>query len=274
MTRDKESVHLRWARLRFSIIGPLLASPPAPGTLQAQLSELAAKTYRHPVTGEPVGFGTSTIERWYYQAKNHQDDPVTALARKTPSHAGTHPSISVALEQALNAQYRHHTSWSYQLHYDNPVALADQQPELGSVPSYSTVRRFMHSHGMDKKSKRGKNSAHAPFEARETRSFEVKYVHGLWHADFHTGSRRVLVPSGHWQPCHLLGVLDDRSGLGCHLQWYLQQTAEVFVHGLSQALLKRGLPRNMMLDGGSAMKAAETLEGLHRLGILHCPTLP
>ncbi|MCG8423870.1 MAG: hypothetical protein MJE77_38730, partial [Proteobacteria bacterium] len=45
----------------------------------------------------------------YYQAKNHQDDPVTALARKTPSHAGTHPSISVALEQALNAQYRHHT---------------------------------------------------------------------------------------------------------------------------------------------------------------------
>ena len=247
MTRDKESVHLRWARLRFSIIGPLLASPPAPGMLQAQLSELAAKTYRHPVTGEPVGFGTSTIERWYYQAKNHQDDPVTALARKTPSHAGTHPSISVALEQALNAQYRHHTSWSYQLHY---------------------------SHGMDKKSKRGKNSAHAPFEARETRSFEVKYVHGLWHADFHTGSRRVLVPSGHWQPCHLLGVLDDRPGLGCHLQWYLQQTAEVFVHGLSQALLKRGLPRNMMLDGGSAMKAAETLEGLHRLGILHCPTLP
>ena len=55
----------RWARLRFAIIGPLLAAPPAAGDLQAALAQLAARTWRHPLTGLEVRFGASTIERWY-----------------------------------------------------------------------------------------------------------------------------------------------------------------------------------------------------------------
>ena len=52
----------RWAQLRFSIIGSLLASPPEPGGLRTRLEELAKKTYRHPKTGDPRRFGLSTIE--------------------------------------------------------------------------------------------------------------------------------------------------------------------------------------------------------------------
>jgi hypothetical protein len=59
----------RWAKLRFGIIGGLLAAPPAAGDLQAALSELAARTWRHPLTGVEVRFGASTIQRWYYAAK-------------------------------------------------------------------------------------------------------------------------------------------------------------------------------------------------------------
>lgn len=55
----------RWAKLRFGIIGGLLAAPPAAGDLQAALSELAARTWRHPLTGLEVRFGASTIQRWY-----------------------------------------------------------------------------------------------------------------------------------------------------------------------------------------------------------------
>jgi putative transposase len=43
------------------------------------------------------------------------------------------------------------------------------------------------------------------------------------------------------------------------------------VHGLSQALQKRGLPRAIMMDNGSAMKAKELVEGLegeYGLGIV------
>src|SRR4029077_4000648 len=70
------------------------------------------------------------------------------------------------------------------------------------------------------------------------------------------------------------GVLDDRSRLACHLQWYLAETAEIIAHGLSQAFQKRGLPRSALSDNGAAMTAAEITQGLTRLGILHQTTLP
>jgi len=72
----------------------------------------------------------------------------------------------------------------------------------------------------------------------------------------------------------LFRVLDDRSRLACHLQWYLAETAEIIARGLSQAFQKRGLPRSRLSDNGAAMTAAEITEGLSRLGILHQTTLP
>ncbi len=46
------------------------------------------------------------------------------------------------------------------------------------------------------------------------------------------------------------------------------------MHGLSQAIQKRGLPRALLTDNGPAMVADEVTEGLVRLGIVHERTLP
>jgi len=108
----------------------------------------------------------------------------------------------------------------------------------------------------------------------EVRSFELEHVSALWHLDFHHGSRKVLNRAGAWVKPMLLGVIDDRSRLVCHLQWYLDETAESLVHGLSQAFMKRGLPRALMTDNGAAMLADETVTGLASLGIVHQTTLP
>ena len=54
---------------------------------------------------------------------------------------------------------------------------------------------------------------------------------------------------------------------------HLAETAEVFVHGLCQAFMKRGLPRSPLTDNGAPMMAGEVQEGLHRLGIVHATTL-
>ena len=84
----------------------------------------------------------------------------------------------------------------------------------------------------------------------------------------------MLTPGGQWQRPIALGILDDHSRLCCHVQWYLSETAEDLVHGLSQAIQKRGLPRALLTDNGSAMVAEEVTEGLLRLGIVHERTLP
>ena len=273
-------IHERWAHLRFSVIGQLLAAPPAKGELHGAFERLAAREWQHPTTGAPVRFGVSTIERWYYRALNERRDPVGVLRRKRRQDAGEQASMTGPLRQALLAQYAAHKSWSAKLHHDNLVALAATRSELRPVPSYATVRRFLLAHGLTKRRSMttrqttGALLAEARLCEREVRSYEAEYVNGLWHWDCHHGSRKVLTSRGEWQTPILFGALDDRSRLVCHLQWYLAENAENIAHGLSQAMQKRGLPRAAMSDNGAAMTAAEITEGLARLGILHQTTLP
>lgn len=269
---DDAPMRVRWARLRLQIIGTLLASPPADGDLAPRIAELAARTWKHATTGEPIQYSAKTIERWYYAARGQQD-PFSALARKVPKHAGTHPAVGESLADAIRAQHRDHPRWSYQLHYDNVVALAREDARLGVVPAYGTVRRFMKTAGLFR-TRRRKRKDDESFVPRERRSYEVTHVHGLWHLDFHEGSRRVARTNGELFKPKLLGVLDDHSRLCCHLQWYEDETAEALIHGFCQALQKRALPRALLTDNGSAMVAAETTEGLERLGIAHHTTLP
>jgi len=255
----------RWARLRFAVVGPLLASPPPPGQLRGELEQLASKHWQHPTRDERVQFGRSTIERWFYDARA-TDDPLGALRRKPRRDAGLQRAIGDQLAQAVRGQYKDHPKWSYQLHRDNLAVL----PGLQSVPSYSTLRRFMVEQGLLKQPRKKV----ATLSNREQRSYEAEYVNGLWHLDFHHGSLKVLTPQAEWVTPILHAVLDDRSRLACHAQWYFDETTETLLHGLSQALLKRGLPRSQMTDGGAAMKAAETRQGLLRLSIKHVLTLP
>jgi hypothetical protein len=133
------SARVRWARLRFQILGPLMAAPADDGELKARIEVLAARAWRHPTTGETIRFSFKTLERWWYIARG-ADDPLAVLARKVPSHAGTHRSLGPALAEAIVRQYRDHPRWSFQLHHDNLRALAREDPRLGPVPSYCVFR--------------------------------------------------------------------------------------------------------------------------------------
>ncbi len=278
MSKNSKRAIINWAQFRFSVIGGLLARPAKSGQLQKELGVLADREYLHPTTGEWVKFGTSTIERWYYQALKTQN-PVDALARKIRSDAGQPIAMSQKLLAILQKQYENYPNWSYQLHADNLAAIIKQQPELGEFPSYSTILRRMKEKGWYKKggSHRpqtpGQKEARERLEKREVRSYESEYVHALWHLDFHSG-RRVVDVNGQWHTPRALCILDDRSRLCCHIQWYLTETAQDLIHGLSQAFCKRGLPRSLMSDNGSAMIAHETENGLLNLGIIHEKTLP
>jgi len=276
----EQSTHELWARLRFSVVGSLLASPPPRGALHEELERLSEKIWQHPTTGEPVRFAVSTIERWYYAARGDKD-PVAVLRRKPRRDRGRRKAVSAKAAVVLRGQYRGHPTWSYQLHLDNLAALATEEPELGRVPSYASVRRYMVDAGLVRRRRRkgrklreGELAARLEFDSREQRSFEAEYVNGLWHLDFHHCSRKIVTSDGQWIRPIMFAVLDDHSRLVCHAQWYLQEAAESLIHGLIQALCKRGLPRALMTDNGGAMVAAETTQGLGRLSIAHKTTLP
>ena len=266
----------RWARLRFLIIGPVLAAPPPAGELRTALVALAAKSWCHPITGAQTEFSVSTLERWYYAARSAYD-PVAALKNRLRGDLGRFPSLTPLAIETLTTQYREHPGWTMQLHVDNlRIALKGNDVAL---PSYPTIRRYLKAQGMFRQARPRRATAGAlqardRLERLEVRSFEVDHVSALWHLDFHHGSRRVLTREAAWVKPMLLGVIDDRSRLVCHLQWYLDETAQSLVHGLSQAFMKRGLPRALMTDNGAAMLSEETVTGLAALGIVHQTTLP
>ena len=146
----------RWARLRFLVIGPLLAAPPEPGQLNGAFNALAAKTWRHPVTGLDVRFGASTLERWYYAARR-APDPVAALKDRLRGDEGCFPSLTPVAIAALTSQYREHPGWTAQLHLDN-LRVACKESD-SPMASYATVRRYLLAQGMHRRDRPQRVSA-------------------------------------------------------------------------------------------------------------------
>ena len=272
---DIKSTAESWGEFRFSVIGHLLCAPPCRGELRAAIKELSRRNWRHPITGTSATFAFSTIERWFYTALREKRSPVQRLSRRVRSDNGTSRRMKDTIVELLGAQYKQHPSWSKKLHADNlRVALADSP---NAVPSYQTISRFMNRHGLVRRScskRAGHRAALSHLDSFEVRSFESEYVGALLHLDFHHCSQQVITKRSGWATPIALAVMDDCSRFICHLQWYLAEQTEDLVHGVTQALLKVGLPRALMSDNGSAMTSLEFIQGLRKLGILHSTTLP
>ena len=113
----------RWARLRFAVVGPLLAAPPARGELQQALRELSDRRWSHPNDATLIQFGFSTIERWYHTARR-APDPIAALRRQRRDDAYVSRQLTPALCQQIDARYQQNSGWTMQLRYDNLSAHA------------------------------------------------------------------------------------------------------------------------------------------------------
>ena len=138
------------------------------------------------------------------------------------------------LARELEDLYKNNPSWSKQLLYDNLQVIADKNPEYGIMPSYNSLARWMRERGMYKQKRRGLSDNSGKqrkiFESRETRSFEALHPGSLWHLDFHHAKREVLNRDGFWFKPALLAIMDDRSRLLCHMQWYEKENTDSLVH--------------------------------------------
>ena len=136
---------VRWAQMRFAVVGPLLVQEPPAGELQARLLELSQQEWPHPVRGVPVRFSCSTIERWYYRARE-QELPTQSLHRVRRKDAGVTKRLDESVRTWLAESYRSHPGWSYQLHHENLRQSRPEMERLG-LASYATVRRYIRAQG-------------------------------------------------------------------------------------------------------------------------------
>lgn len=268
-TQDPAHLVRQRALLRFAVIRELLVDPPPRGELATALRHLAKQIYKQS-DGTPVRFGFSTIEAWYYAARD-APDPLGALTSQARIDRGRHRVFDDTLLAELREQYAQHPSWTAKLHHKNLAALIRQRyPGAYRIPSYATVRRVLRRQGWCRQRRartEGQRRAAHRRATLEIRRFERSHAHALWHFDFHHGSRRVVGADGVYRTPIVLAFLDDHTRLICHIQWYLHEDTQRLVHGFVQAVQKRGLPRDVMHDNGAAMRSAEVRQGFEDLGI-------
>ena len=249
---------------RYNIVASLFANPPPTGDLAARLREMSQQIHVQPWNKKQVKISVRTLERWYAQAKSATRPPEALQPKLRKDRQQSRVLLKEHKQWLVEFQQRF-PSWSVQLLFDNMCAaiFSDVQP------SYSTVLRYFKAQGLFKHPSRGRHQ-----NAKQIRSYEVEFVGQLWHMDFHKGSRMVLTEAGQFEQPICMAIVDDKSRLVCHVQWFLNETAEVLVHGLCQAIAKRGMPATFYTDNGAAMKAQELLTGLEFLGIKQEHTLP
>lgn len=123
----------RWARLRFAVVGPFPESSPEGRMLKKTLANLAKQPWRHPTkSAHYVHFSQTTIERWFYLAKNAAN-PMEALRRRVRCDAGVSRVCSDALVGYLQQQYVDYPTWTYWLHHGNVVTYVEQ-PATQTTP--------------------------------------------------------------------------------------------------------------------------------------------
>jgi len=119
----------------------------------------------------------------------------------------------------------------------------------------TTVYRFLHNHQLMRPA--------LPCEDR--RKFEAELPNDLWQSDVMHGPLVAVEPRQ--RKSYLIAFIDDHSRLVPYGQFYLSEKLQSFLDAFEKALLKRGLPRKLYVDNGSAYRSKHLEHTCASLGI-------
>ena len=232
------------ALFRMTVLGELISRQFLPrGELKAIITELAQKHYNIP-NSRHTQLSEKTIESWYYAWKKGDVD---ALAPKVRMDKGQ-SKIPELLQEAILKAKR-----------DNPKRSLNSLLELMKMQALegaqslkrSSVYRLLLSHDLSR-----------PIEAtqpKELRRFEADYPGDIIYGDVMHGPKVEI--NGKVQKGYLVSLMDDKSRLILHSAFCPGETALDIEYVLKQSLLRRGLPKRLVIDNGAAYRS-HSLQGI------------
>lgn len=113
----------------------------------------------------------------------------------------------------------------------------------GITLNQSTVYRFLNDQGLMKRDT----------VKKDRRKFEAELPNDLWQSDVMHGPK--VEVDGRLKKSFLIAIIDDHSRLIPHAGFYLSEGLTSYLECLEEALLKRGLPRKLYVDNGSAFRS-------------------
>jgi len=235
------------ALFRFSVLGPLTSRIDlSRGDIQTIIKAQAEQEYDIPHSDRHK-ISPRTIEKWYYQWKK---EGMSGLEPKVRQDKGSSKLTAVIRARII------------QLKQDNMGRSVNTILKMlsndNALVSRSAIYRVLHQEGIS-----GRVISDAP--SIERRKFEADYVNDIWYGDVMHGPS--ITVDNKLCKTYLVSLLDDASRLLTHSQFCLDETAESIEYILRQALLKRGIPKRLILDNGPAYISRSLKAICARLGI-------
>lgn len=239
------------ALFRLSVIGPLTSRDSLDhGEFKKIVRELSAKTYDIP-NSKRVHIDGKTIERWFYQWRKQGID---GLNPKSRSDKGA-SQLPKDIQQKLLALKKENSKRSL----NTLIQLLEMQGHVQKNQiARATIHRFLKSHGLSK-----------PIDefgtTIERRAFEALFAGDIWYGDVMHGP--CIQTDKGVKKTYLVSIMDDASRLICHSAFCLDETALSIEFILKEALLKRGMPKKLVIDNGSAYRSQSLQSICARLNI-------
>ena len=241
----------RIALFRFGVIAPLVDRHLSRGERGRMMNEIVAATWQIPGS-QRTSVGRSTVEKWLTRYLQSGGD-IESLKPRHRSDKGECRSMDSETEAALVALKQELRDHSLQALLS--VAKTRRIIDSRFNASKQSIYRLFARHGMN-------GSTSHPIDRRK---FETELPNDLWQSDCMHGPR--IPVDGIVRKTYLFAVIDDHSRLIPHAQFYLHENIECFRDCLLEALEKRGLPRRLYVDNGSAFRTHQLRYGCARLGI-------
>lgn len=240
------------ALFRFGVIGDLVHLPPGAKGLYARLKEKAEIDYRIPESTR-VRVAEETIRDWL---KAYRKGGLDALRPKLRADHGQSRALPRELSDLLVAIKDEKPEFSVQLVIREAIARGKVPAGLPLAPS--TVHRLLSNAGLMSK------MAGEP-SSKDHRRFAFEKAGDLWMSDVMHGPS--VAVDGKKRKAYLIAFIDDATRVVPYAAFALSENTAAFLPVLKEAVLRRGAPRRLFVDNGSAFRSHQLALVCAKLGV-------
>jgi putative transposase len=240
------------ALFRFGVIGDLVHLPPGSKGLYARLREKADIDYKIPGSLR-VRVAPETIRFWL---RAYRKGGLDALQPRVRVDRGQSHALPREIADLLLAIKDENRDLSVQLVIREALATGKVPAGLPLAPS--TVHRLLSRSGLMAKEPGTPTS-------KDHRRFTFEKAGDLWMSDVMHGP--AVTVSGKKRKAYLIAFIDDATRVVPYAAFALSESTTAFLPVLKEAVLRRGAPRRLFVDNGSAFRSYQLALVCAKLGI-------
>jgi transposase InsO family protein len=241
------------ALFRYGLIADLLHLEPGTKGLYRQLEEKAAKDYCIPGSTR-TRVAEETMRTWL---RHYRQRGFEALRPRPRKDAGDSRALPQEVKDMLVSIKDDNPELSVQLVIKEALAQGRAPAEVTLAPS--TVHRLLSRAGLMRRPREEGSP-------KDRRRFAFEKAGELWMSDVMHGPA-VTVAGRQRRKTYLIGFLDDATRVVPFAAFALAENTQAFLPVFKQAVLRRGVPKRLLVDNGAAYRSHHLALVCAKLGV-------